>query len=85
VDITTRMSARGLLVPVSALSTKQDTVSLFTVDDKQLAHLTSVRLLARTATTAVVSGEGLTSGSLVVVEGNYNLPDGAHVVVEPSK
>jgi len=85
VHITTRTSARGLLVPVSALVINEDTATIVVVDDKQIAHVTPVHLYARSAEEAVIAADGVTSGSLVVVEGNFNLPDGAHVVVEPSK
>lgn len=85
VDLETGAAASGILLPGAALLVAEDAASVVTVDDKQLAHITSVKLLARDAENVVVAAEGLAAGARVVVEGNYNLPDGAHVVVEPAK
>jgi RND family efflux transporter MFP subunit len=79
-DIATSTPARGLLVPLSAVSFKDDAASVFTVDAKNIAHETPVQVLTRTADQAIVAGEGLADGMRVIVDGNYNLPDGAHVV-----
>ena len=53
-----------------------------TVDAASVAHVVPVDLLARGAESVLVKGKGLSAGAQVAVEGNYNLPDGAHVVVE---
>ena len=84
-DIAVRAPAHGLVVPVSALTFEEDAASIFTVDEKQIAHEVRVEVLARTADKAVIAGKGLTDGVRIVVDGNYNLPDGAHVVEEPAK
>jgi len=55
------------------------------VDDKQIAHAVPIKILARTAEQAAVSSDGLVAGTRVISDGNYNLPDGAHVIEEPSK
>jgi multidrug efflux pump subunit AcrA (membrane-fusion protein) len=84
-EITAGSSAKGIIVPVSALVIEDDKASLFTVDDQQIAHAVPVQILARTADRAAVSARGLPAGARVIAEGNYNLPDGAHVIEEPSR
>jgi multidrug efflux pump subunit AcrA (membrane-fusion protein) len=83
-EITTKLKVKGFVVPASSIVIEDDKASLFTVDDKQIAHAIPVEILTRTADKAVVSSEGLKAGVPVIVDGNYNLPDGAHVVEEPS-
>jgi len=78
-DITTSSNARGFLVPVSSLTLEDDKASVFLVDAKMIAHAVPVNILSRNADQAVVEGESLKEGSTVIVDGNYNLPDGAHV------
>jgi len=85
VDIMTKAPARGLVAPVSALSVKEDVASVFLVDANHIAHETPVRVLVRTADKAVIAGKGLADGVRVIVDGNYNLPDGARVVEEPAR
>ena len=55
---------------------------MFTVDNEQIAHAVPIEILTRTADKAVVSSDELQAGAIVIVDGNYNLPDGAHVVEE---
>jgi len=78
-DITTGNNARGFLVPVSAVTIEDDKASVFLVDDKMIAHAVPVNILSRSAEQAVIEGESLKEGSTVIVDGNYNLPDGAHI------
>jgi HlyD family secretion protein len=84
-EITTKSNVKGIVVPISSIVVEDDKASLFTVDDKQIAHAVPIQILARTASQAVVSAEGLVAGAKVIADGNYNLPDGAHVIEEPSK
>jgi multidrug efflux pump subunit AcrA (membrane-fusion protein) len=77
--IITSSNARGFLVPVSSLTIEDDKASVFLVDDKRIAHAVPVNILSRSAAQAVVEGESLKEGAPVIVDGNYNLPDGAHV------
>jgi RND family efflux transporter MFP subunit len=84
-EITTQSNVKGIVVPISSIVVEDDKASLFTVDDKQIAHAVPVRILARTADRAVVEASGLVAGDKVIVDGNYNLPDGAHVVEGPSE
>ncbi len=79
-EITTARSAPGIVVPVSALSSDDNGYHVYTVDAEHLAHLIPVQVLARNAAQAVVGGEGLSGGARVIVDGNYNLPDGARVI-----
>jgi len=78
-DITTSINARGFLVPVSSITLEDDKASVFLVDDKMIAHAVPVNILSRNADQAVIEGESLKEGSTVIVDGNYNLPDGAHL------
>jgi multidrug efflux pump subunit AcrA (membrane-fusion protein) len=78
-DITTGSNAKGFLVPVSALTIEDDKASVFLVDAKMIAHAVPVNILSRNADEAVIEGESLKDGSTVITDGNYNLPDGAHV------
>jgi len=84
-EITTQSNVKGVVVPISSIVVEDDKASLFTVDNKQIAHAVPIKILARTASQAVVSAEGLVAGAKVIADGNYNLPDGAHVVEEPSR
>lgn len=84
-EIVTQSNAKGFLVPVSALTIEDDKASVFLVDDKQIAHAVPVTILARNAEKAVAQGESLAEGNRLIVDGNFNLPDGAHVVEEPAQ
>lgn len=84
-EITTKSNAKGFVVPISSIVVEDDKAGLFTVDDKQIAHAVPIKILARTAEQAAVSSDGLVAGTRVISDGNYNLPDGAHVIEEPSK
>lgn len=84
-EITTKLTVKGFIVPESSIVIEDDKASLFTVDDKQIAHAIPIEILTRTADEAVVSAEGLDAGARVIIDGNYNLPDGAHVVEEQQR
>ncbi len=84
-DVDTSEPAKGIVVPVAAVTYDGDQANVYVVDGADAAHAVPVSVLARSATLAVVSGEGLAEGARVIVDGNYNLPDGAHVVVLPAK
>jgi multidrug efflux pump subunit AcrA (membrane-fusion protein) len=83
-ELETKLKVKGFIVPASSIIIEDDKASLFTVDDKQIAHEIPIEILTRTADSAVVSAEGLVAGAKVIVDGNFNLPDGAHVVEEPT-
>jgi multidrug efflux pump subunit AcrA (membrane-fusion protein) len=78
-DITTGKNAHGFLVPASSITIEDDKASVFLVDDKNLAHAVPVTVLSRNADQAVIEGESLKTGSQIITDGNYNLPDGAHI------
>ena len=80
--ITSKHTVKGFIVPASSIVIEDDKASLFTVDDEQIAHAVPIEILTRTADKAVVSSESLQAGQTVIIDGNYNLPDGAHVVQE---
>ena len=71
----------GVLVPVAALETTDADARVVVVGEGDLAHGIPVVVHARNREFAAVTGEGLVTGVRVVIEGNFNLPDGAHVVV----
>lgn len=84
-EITSKLIVQGFIVPNSSIVIEDDKASLFTVDDEQIAHAVPIEILTRTADEAVVSSEVLDAGARVIIDGNYNLPDGAHVVEELQK
>jgi RND family efflux transporter MFP subunit len=81
-EIVTSQTLQGVIVPVSALTDEDGRSFLHVVDAKGRAHRTAVELLARHAGRAAVQGKGLKAGQSVIVDGNYNLPDGAAVKPE---
>ncbi|MBI3846143.1 MAG: HlyD family efflux transporter periplasmic adaptor subunit [Planctomycetes bacterium] len=84
-EITSGPPARGILVPVAALSFVDDKATVVTVDENAITHATPVRVLARTTESAIVVGDGIREGTDVVIAGNFKLPDGAHVVPDRVK
>lgn len=83
--VQTTKSAGGVIVPAGAILVNEAQATVFVVGSDQIAHSVSVRLLSRNGDRAVVAGEGLADGATVIVDGNFNLPEGAHVVEEPAK
>ncbi|MFB3789443.1 MAG: efflux RND transporter periplasmic adaptor subunit [bacterium] len=79
-EVATDVDVEGWLVPVSALTVEDEKASVFRVDENHLARAVPVQVLARTADQAVIAGVDLHDGTVIIVEGNYNLPDGARVV-----
>ncbi len=84
-EIETANVAEGWIVPASAVTVEDDRAFVFKVDENQIAHALPVTILARTASEVAVAGEGLSEGPRIVVDGNYNLPDGARVVGETKR
>jgi len=84
-DIVAQTAAKGFLVPASALTIEDDKASIFLVDEKQIAHAFPVTVTARSSEEAVIEGESLKEGASLIVDGNYNLPDGAHVIEEKAE
>ncbi len=84
-EITTKLKEKGFIVPDSSIIVEDDKASLYIVDDAQIAHAIPIEILTRTAQKAVVASDGLKEGVKVITDGNYNLPDGAHVVEEQSE
>lgn len=84
-DITTIEKVRGFLVPNPAMTIEDDKAEVFAVDEKKIAHAVPVEILTRTAELSVVASEEISDGSTIITDGNYNLPDGAHVVEDATK
>jgi multidrug efflux pump subunit AcrA (membrane-fusion protein) len=72
-------TVHGLLAPDSALSESETGQTVHVVDTAGLAHRIEVEVLARDKGQVVLKGAGLSAGAQVITDGNYNLPDGAHV------
>jgi multidrug efflux pump subunit AcrA (membrane-fusion protein) len=68
-----------LLVPQQALVRARGASAIVLVGQGGLAHVVEVAVLARHADLAAVRGE-LAAGDAVVVEGAYNLPEGARTL-----
>ena len=81
VEIDRGAPLHGILLPAAALEIRDDLPRVMVVEKGDLAHLVTVTLLARGPDQVLVTGEGLAAGARVAVDGNYNLPDGAHVVI----
>jgi multidrug efflux pump subunit AcrA (membrane-fusion protein) len=84
-EITTKLKAKGFIVPASSIVIEDDKASIFTVDSNQIAHAIPIEILTRNTEKAVVSSEGLKNADTVIIDGNYNLPDGAHVINQPQQ
>ena len=69
-------------MPESALVRSADRTVVVTVDAGDIAHVVPVEVLGRSAGRVAVAGE-VHAGDRVIVDGAFNLPDGAHVVAEP--
>lgn len=54
------------------------------VDGKHQANRIPVQVLMQTTREALVQAEGIKAGCIVIIDGNYNLPDKATVVEERS-
>jgi RND family efflux transporter MFP subunit len=68
-----------LLVPQAALVRAHGQSAVVLVGEGGIAHVVTVEVLARHAQLAAVHGE-LHAGDAVIVEGAYNLPEGARTV-----
>ncbi len=68
-----------LLVPQAALVRARGQAAVVLVGQGGIAHVVTVEVLARHAQLAAVRGE-LHAGDSVIVEGAYNLPEGARTV-----
>lgn len=75
----------ALLVPLPALVRVDDKPAVVVAGGDGVGHVVPVRVRVRSADRGVAAVEGkLTAGDQVIVEGAYNLPDGAHVVPRPA-
>ena len=84
VTVTAQRANDAVVVPLSAItfttgSFDQGTVMI--VDQQQIAHEIKVTVGIRTSSLAEIKS-GLQGGELIVVEGNYALPDGTKVKIE---
>ena len=83
VVVTTRTAQDAIVVPTAAVvldASNAESGKVMTVDDKFIAHETKVTIGIHTADFTEITS-GLKGGELVVVEGNYSLPDETKVQI----
>ncbi len=73
-------SEPGLIAPLAALSVNDEGSYVHQVDGERKAHLAIAKVLAQNGQAVLLVGDGLKAGVPVIVDGNYNLHDGAGVV-----
>ena len=84
-EIITGRSPRGLIAPGSALSVTDEGTFIHWVDNQSKAHQAPVKVVTLSGDSALVQAKEIQPGQPVVIDGNYNLPDGAGVVQEQAK
>ena len=87
VHIATKTQNNALVVPIAAVTldaSNENTGTVMTVDADNVAHETQVTVGLKTKDEIQIL-EGLQEGEKVVVEGNYNLPDGTKVEEKPNE
>ena len=87
VTVTTRRADDTIVVPLSAITFTTgsfDEGIVMVVDQQQIAHEVKVTVGIRTSSLAEIRS-GLQGGELVIVEGNYVLPDGTKVKIEEER
>ena len=75
----------AVVVPASAVTldaSNADEGTVMTVDKLNVAHETKVKVGIKQADKIQIT-EGLSGGEIVVIEGNYALPDGTKVEIAP--
>src|SRR6185436_2594726 len=75
-EIESRRLTGAVLVPSHAIVRAEDEPTLVLVGDDGIAKRVEVEILGRHGDVAAVKGD-VKDGDRVVVEGGYNLPDGA--------
>lgn len=71
-----------ILVPEAAIVRSSDRLGVVVAGDDGLAHVTAVEVLGRHGGLAAIEGE-VRAGDRIVVDGAYNLPDGARIITAP--
>ncbi|MBI1390506.1 MAG: efflux RND transporter periplasmic adaptor subunit [bacterium] len=84
-SVTSGDQAKGYAIHDSAIVLEDDKASVYYVDEEHVAHAAPVTVLARDGDVAIIEGEALKEGLEIIIDGNYNLPDGAHVVEEAAE
>ncbi len=87
IHIATKTQNNALVVPIAAVTldaSNENTGTVMTVDKDNVAHETKVTVGLKTKDEIQIL-EGLQEGEKVVVEGNYNLPDGTKVEEKPNE
>ena len=69
----------ALIVPTTAVQRSQQGYFVYVVDAQDVVHIQAVQIVQQLGDTMVV-GTGLVQGDRVVVDGQYRLTPGAHVV-----
>ncbi len=87
VTVSTQTKTDAIVVPASAVTleaTNANEGTVMVVDASSVAHETKVTIGIRTPDRIEIT-KGLQGGEIVVIEGNYALPDGTKVVSEEKK
>lgn len=80
VDVNTQDNVQGFLIPDSALVVRDGQSVVYGLSPDSIAHPLPVRVIVRTNRDTLITADNLAEGDLVIVDGSYNLPDGARVV-----
>lgn len=86
VHIATKTQNNALIVPIAAVTldaSNENTGTVMTVDADNVAHETKVTVGLKTKDKIQIT-DGLQEGDKIVVEGNYNLPDGTKIEEKPN-
>ncbi len=78
-DLEVGRITRAVVVPAEAIVRSDDVQVIRTVGPDGLAHEIAVRVVGRSEGLVAVEGE-VQGGERVIIEGSYNLPDGARVI-----
>jgi membrane fusion protein, multidrug efflux system len=75
-------STHGLLIPRAALLATPEGEAVFTIENGTTARSIVVTVLAESGDEAIIEGDGIAEGAVVVVQGAAGLSDGTKVEVE---
>jgi multidrug efflux pump subunit AcrA (membrane-fusion protein) len=81
--VSSKTTEDAVIVPISAVtleSSNSDEGTVMTVDEASVAHETKVKIGIKQGDKVQIV-EGLSEGEIVVIEGNYALPDGTRVEI----
>jgi len=74
-------STHGLLIPRAALLATPDGSAVFTIGNGSTARSIGVSVIAETGVEAIIEGNGIAEGVLIIVQGAAGLSDGTKVEI----